>query len=197
MNLQPTTPQPDETPDAELDALLDEALAVGDVPADLQDRVLALTDPALNAQLDQALAPQAMPEGLQQRVMQRVNETLDEQARPVLATIGRAPRVWVGYASAAAIVLATGLVFYFVAGSANPTTPNNIADVGPADEADESALEEALAFNDDTELDQRLSSLESRILSVSDEPIWGNDDDFQRELWLELAPEGGAEALLF
>ena len=193
MNLHNPTPQTD----AHLDALLDEALAVGEVPADLQDRVLALTDPAFNAQLDQALAPQAMPEGLQQRVMQRVNETLDEQAHPVLATIGRAPRVWVGYASAAAVVLATGLVFYFVAGSANPTTPNNIADAGPADEADESALEEALAFNDDTELDQRLSSLESRILSVSDEPIWGNDDDFQSELWLELAPEGGAEALLF
>ena len=196
MNLQPTTPQPGETPDADLDALLDEALAVGDVPADLQDRVLALTDPAFNAQLDQALAPQAMPDGLQQRVMQRVNETLDEQARPVLATIGRAPRVWVGYAAAAAIVLATGVSFYFVA--SNVTTPTNstVVDNNPIDtDTGINDFEDALAFADETEMDQRLSSLESRILSVSGESIWGSDSDFQRELWLELSPEG--EGLLF
>lgn len=197
MNLHHPTPQPDAQTDPNLDALLDEALAVGDVPAELQARVLALTDPALNDQLDRALAPEAAPDGLQARVLERVQATLDEQERPVLARLGAGQPAWLGYAAAAAVVLVTGAAFYFVAGNAGPASTNTIADTTPGEETLDTEIEDALAFNDDTELDQRLSSLESRILSVSDEPIWGNDDDFQRELWRELAPEGEAEGLLF
>lgn len=192
MNRHDPAPQTD----AHLDALLDEALAVGEVPAELQDRVLALTDPALNAQLDRALAPEALPHGLEARVFDRVRSQLDANASPVLARIGATRPAWLGYAAAAAVVLVTGVAFYFVANNATTPAPETIADNNPIDTG-VAELEDALAFAEETELDQRLTTLESRILSVSGESIWGSESDFQRELWLELAPEGEGEELLF
>lgn len=184
MNLHPTDPQ--------LDALLDQALAAGDVPGDLQDRVLALTDPAMNTLLDEALAADAAPEGLQTRVLAGIDRALDAQQPAVLATIG-SRRPWLGYAAAAAVVLATGIAFYFIAWPAG-NAPNTIAQNPDDHAADEATL---AALEADTALDTEITTLQNRILTVSDEPIWGHDDDFQRELWQELSPDEESVAMLF
>lgn len=192
MNLHQPTPETDPR----LDALLDEALAVGDVSSDLQGRILALTDPGMTALLDEALAPEAMPAGLEQRVSQQVRAALVDQQSPVLATLGPSPRAWLGYAAAAAVVLATGLVFYTLADRANPSAPQPIVQNNPGPETLDDT-ESLLAFASDTEIEAQISSIQSRILRVSDEPIWGAEDDFQSELWRELAPDEESAALLF
>lgn len=192
MNLHQPTPESDPR----LDALLDEALAAGDVSSDLQGRILALTDPGMTALLDEALAPETMPAGLEQRVSQQVRAALADQQSPVLATLGPSPRAWLGYAAAAAVVLATGLVFYTLADRANPSSPQPIVqnNGGPETFDDTASL---LAFASDAEIEAQISSIQSRILRVSDDPIWGAEDDFQSELWRELAPDEESAALLF
>ncbi|XAL98193.1 hypothetical protein OT109_11350 [Phycisphaeraceae bacterium D3-23] len=192
--MNPTPPPPDTDP--QLDALLDQALDAGDVPADLQGRILALTDPAMNTLLDEALAPHEAPAGLETRILAKLDldtAGAEHDAPSVLATIGPR-RAWGGYAAAAAIVLATGLVFYFTMG---PATNTDTIAVDP-DAAEIVAAEESLAsLETDTELDTEIDTLQDRILNVSDEPIWGGDDDFQRELWQELAPDDESIAMLF
>ncbi len=192
MNLHQPTPETDPR----LDALLDEALAAGDVSADLQDRILALTDPGMTALLDEALAPEAVPDGIEQRVAAQVRDALADRQSPVLATLGPSPRAWLGYAAAAAVVLVTGLVFYTLADRANPSGPAPIADNNRTpDTVDDT--EALLAFASDAEIQEQISSIQSHILRVSDEPIWGAEGDFQSELWRELAPDEESAALLF
>lgn len=194
MNLHHPTPETDP----QLDALLDEALDAGDVSTDLQGRILALTDPAMNDLLDEALAPDATPAGLETRIMERLGvgqNAAPHDAPPVLATLGPARRAWVGLAAAAAIALATGLVFYFTAG---PAAPSDSAVVLTPDRPALELPEETLAsLETDTDLDTEIETLQDRIFNVSDAPIWGGDDDFQRELWQELAPDDESLAMLF
>ncbi|MEM9415198.1 MAG: hypothetical protein AAGA29_06960 [Planctomycetota bacterium] len=184
--------------DPQLDALLAQALAPDQVPADLQARILELSDPAMNALLDEALAPEDAPAGLETRILAKLGvdaASSRDETPAVLATIGPR-RGWVGFAAAATIALATGLVFY-------ATTPGPDSSTGPIaldpDTPPDASPDEAFASLDgiNTELDTEIETLQSRILNVSDKPIWGGDDDFQRELWQELAPDEESVVMLF
>ena len=185
--------QPQPHLDPALDALLDEALAADEASPDLQGRVLALTDPAGTALLDEALAPQAPPEGLETRIIERLRCERGHSSGRVIATLGPSPRAWRGYAAAAAVVLSAGLLFYHLGGSPETGLPTQFADLYDPVQEDPALF----AFDNDSEIQAQITSIQSQILSVSDESIWGGDDDFQRELWRELAPDEASDVLLF
>lgn len=114
------------------DALLNEALAEP-TPAELEAKILALTDPAMLSLLDEALAPEAPSDQLTQRILAATTAQLTGDATnvssprlagsevrrasvggtqpAVLARIG--PSTY-RYAAAAAIALAVGLGIYFL-----------------------------------------------------------------------------------
>lgn len=114
MSLKPQ--QPDQPFDDAIDSalapeLLDEALQAQETPADLEAKVLALTDPALLSLLDEALAPQACPDQLADRIIAATSpDQAQRDERPaVLARIQ--PNTW-RYAAAAAIAIAAGIGFW-------------------------------------------------------------------------------------
>ncbi len=92
------------------EALLDEALSEP-TPAELEAKILELTDPQMLSLLDEALAPEAVPDGLTQRILAATTPADAHAESPaVLARIGPAT---FRYAAAAAIALAVGLGVWF------------------------------------------------------------------------------------
>lgn len=109
MNLNPNQPDPgmpDETIDA---SLLDAALAEP-TPAELEAKILALTDPSMVSLLDAALAPEPASDELTQRIL-AATSPVSQEAPTVLARIGPAT---FRFAAAAAIAVAAGLGVWFV-----------------------------------------------------------------------------------
>lgn len=123
MNLNPNQPDPgmpDETIDA---SLLDAALAEP-TPAELEAKILALTDPSMVSLLDAALAPEPASDELTQRILAATSPDSSprlagsaarragiQPAPTVLARIGPAT---FRFAAAAAIAVAAGLGVWFV-----------------------------------------------------------------------------------
>lgn len=115
MNLNPNNPTPDN--DEPIDqALLDQALAQG-TPAELEAKILSLTDPQMLSLLDEALSPEPASDALTQRILAATSATNATRVsgQPandtgVLARIGPAT---LRYAAAAAIALAVGLGVWF------------------------------------------------------------------------------------
>ena len=129
MNFKPD--QDDQATPAIDEALLDEALAE-ETPAELEAKILALTDPQMLSLLDEAMAPeigQQSNEQLNDRILAATQQHMRPGSVPikqpahsggVLARIG--PSTF-RYAAAAAIALAIGLGVYFV--NQDPTDTDN------------------------------------------------------------------------
>lgn len=113
MNLNPNNPTPENNDAAIDEALLDEALAEA-TPAELEAKILSLTDPQMLLLLDEALAPEPASDALTQRILAATgasgqpDNNLGDVA--VLARIGPST---LRYAAAAAIALAVGLGVWF------------------------------------------------------------------------------------
>lgn len=118
MNFNPN--QPDLPQDAGPidDALLDDALAEP-TPAELEAKILDLTDPQMLSLLDEAMAPEAVPTGLNERILaataaaQSPVELHVEASVESPAVLARISPATFRYAAAAAIALAVGLGVWF------------------------------------------------------------------------------------
>lgn len=128
--------QPDDTID---DALLDEALAQA-TPAQLEAKILELTDPTMLSLLDEVLAPQA-DDQLTQRILASTQQHMRPGTVPVaqptqpVHTTGVLARIGPStfrYAAAAAIALAVGLGVWFVNQDPDESIDPPFADNTPA-----------------------------------------------------------------
>eukprot|EP00752_Nemacystus_decipiens_P014520 g12929.t1 len=112
-------------------------------PAELEAKILELTDPQMLSLLDEALMPEQPSDALTQRILAATTgQPADTDASPgMLARIGPTS---LRYAAAAAIVLAVGLGVYFI-NQEQEASDNSIADnTDPIDLMDDEApLEDA------------------------------------------------------
>lgn len=182
MNLNPN--QPEETID---ESLLDEALAQA-TPAELEAKILALTDPPMLSLLEEALAPEQASDELTQRILAATTDQAQHEAPAVLAHIG--PSTF-RYAAAAVILLAVGLGVWFVNQDPadtddsfviTPDTPSVVNNDASTDEPDwlvqEQFVSETVYF------DAATGSIEGTLEDAAD----GLDDvTITRDtLWAEL-----------
>lgn len=183
MNLNPN--QPDETIDQ---ALLEEALSEP-MPAELQAKILELTDPHMLSLLDEVLAPEQPSDALKQRIL----ATTPGQAQHLDApsVIARISPATFRYAAAAAIALAVGLGVYFVTQSP-VDTQNTIAGKDPLPDipgavADNTAFDwptQEQYASEDSIFDSATSNLE---LTLEDAFNSLDEDTITREtMWVEL-----------
>ncbi|MEM9348316.1 MAG: hypothetical protein AAGB26_17040 [Planctomycetota bacterium] len=158
--------QPDETID---DALLDEALSEA-TPAELESKILALTDPAMLSLLDEAMAPETTPladDHLTQRILAATQASMKPGTVPItepangMGVLARIGPTAFRYAAAAAIALAVGWGVWFISQTPGSTTPpmadnTNTPDVVAPDQANDGTAEpdwlgdDYLASADDT-----------------------------------------------
>ncbi|MBX2851044.1 MAG: hypothetical protein KTR15_04775 [Phycisphaeraceae bacterium] len=193
MNLNPN--QPDETID---EALLDEALSEA-TPAELEAKILALTDPAMLSLLDEAMAPESPGDQLTQRILAATRDNMQPGTVPtpqpaheagVLARIGPST---IRYAAAAAILLAIGLGIWFANQTPGPTTPpitGNGGTPGVANDettdpdwlVDEQLASDADYFGGTTEpiegvLEDAANSLED--MAITRDTLWADLDAYE------------------
>ncbi len=188
MNLNPD--QPDDTID---ETLLDEALREP-TPAELEAKILELTDPQMLSLLDEALAPDEASDALTQRILAATTgqpaQTPDAPA--VVARIGPST---LRYAAAAAIALAAGLGVYFISQGPdaadntiadNTDTPSSIEDDATSAESDwlteEQFIVQADYFSSDTDpiaeaIDSDADSLDDA--AITRESLWAELDAFE------------------
>lgn len=193
MNLNPTQPDPTHLPeDPAMAELVGDALAADASPADLESRVLALTDPSLNALLDEVLGAEELPAGLTDRVLVAALSAAESSRdqRPVLARIGfQALR----YTAAAAVVVAAGLGIY-VATQTQSVPPGDkpivkAPETAPSDEFNTYPEFAQVDIDGSFAIDAEIEQLDSRISSIN-QGIWAGDiDDFEDQLWSELSGE--------
>lgn len=184
MNLNPN--QPEETID---ESLLDEALAQA-TPAELEAKILALTDPPMLSLLEEALAPEQASDELTQRILAATTGQAQHEAPAVLARISPTT-ITFRYAAAAAILLAVGLGVWFVNQDPadtddsfviTPDTPSVVNNDASTDEPDwlmqEQFVSETVYFDSTT------GSIEGTLEDAAD----GLDDvTITRDtLWAEL-----------
>lgn len=201
MNLNPNQPDPANPPDDAnaIDAtLLNEALAEP-TPAQLEAKIIALTDPQLLSLLDEAMAPDALPEGLNDRILAAtaavtvgsVATAASSASSPaVVARIGPAT---LRYAAAAAIALAIGLGVWFanqpaadtdasIAGIVETPSISSNEDSDDADAPD--WLTDEYAAADTTFFDAGLDDVAERLddVSISRDTLWSELDAYEQFL---------------
>lgn len=193
-NPNPTPETPPGTNDPALEAAIREALAADHSPAELEQRIFALTDPSFNALLNEALAVDELPAGLTGKILAATSPAqapVSAQAKPVLARIGFPV---MRYAAAAAVVFAAGLGIYVASQSQQATDPSNtLADNTPDPSTDtEPSFDEYFASADldgSFAIDDKINQLDSQISSAGGD-FWGGDEDFDQQLWNELLGDG-------
>ena len=180
-------PQPE---DIGLDpAMLAQALAEP-TPDDLEQRVLALTDPQTLSLLDEALAPEAAnaPEQLNDRILAATlpgytSQYTEEQTPAVIGRITPAS-TW-RYAAAAAIVLATGLGLWFI-NNQNGSTPH-VADQNKANTSQTEIAEIDIPDASPALFAEVTSGIESDIQAVADSIQSIQDTTInQKTIWSEI-----------
>lgn len=201
MNPNPNQPDPANPPD-DVDAidasLLNEALAEP-TPAQLEAKIIALTDPQMLSLLDEAMAPEALPEGLNDRILAVTagsvataasSASSSESSPAVVARIGPAT---LRYAAAAAIALAVGLGVWF-ANQPSADTDASIAGIVDtpsisSDEASDDAdapdwLTDEYAAADTTFFDAGLDDVAERLddVSISRDTLWSELDAYEQFL---------------
>lgn len=181
-------PNPEHTDpfDAELQALLaEDAADARQAPAELEAKVLALTDPHLVSLLDEALAPEHVPAGLSERILAAT--LAGQRSQPtVLARIGLG--TW-RYAAAAAIALAGTVGLWWVSQQGDTTNPNpEVAAINP-DHAADIVLPEYVTsspiFTDSTaSVEAKLQNVSDRIDSyaIDSDAIWSDMDGYEQFL---------------
>ena len=189
---------PEENPTPGIDeALLDEALAQP-TPAELEAKILELTDPQMLSLLDEALAPDQASDALTQRILAATTGQTPTVSPAVVARIG--PSVF-RYAAAAAIVLAVGLGVYFInqgPDDTNPSvadnndTPGNVDDPSDTTATDDidwltneqfattDSLFEATTGWIEAELDDAASSLDTA--TITRDTLWSELDAYEQFL---------------
>ncbi|MEM6260378.1 MAG: hypothetical protein AAGI37_19045 [Planctomycetota bacterium] len=200
MNLNPN--QPDETID---DALLDEALSEA-TPAELESKILALTDPAMLSLLDEAMAPETTPQAndhLTHRILTATQGSMQPGTVPITepandtGVLARISPTAFRYAAAAAIALAVGWGVWFISQAPGSTTPPMADNTGTPnvvapDEADDDTAEpdwlsdDYLASADGTvdlfgsDLGQAADSFDD--ITVTRDTIWDELDAYEQFL---------------
>lgn len=206
MNTQPEPydKQPIQQPDLD-ESLLDEALQPEPTPADLRDKILALTDPEMLTLLDEALRPDSATDTTQlnQRILAATQHAMRpgsvvlapasaaQSADGVLARIGH----WsFRYAAAAAIAMALGLGLWFNHQTNQPTDP--VAQIGdtPATVEDPSypdwlsqeayASTQGLFESATSPLEQTLGDVADRLeeIAISRDTLWAELDAYEQFL---------------
>lgn len=198
MNLDPNnpTPAPGRSEQAIDESLLNEALAEP-TPAELEAKIIELTDPAMLSLLDEALAPEPASDALTQRILAATaGQVHAAQAPAVVARIG--PSTF-RYAAAAVILLAVGLGVWFTnqpEDSSDPTLAgvNDTPTTAPDDADDPSGADwldsEQFAssdsfFEDTTELIEGTLEIASDSLNdvtISRDTIWSELDAYEQFL---------------
>lgn len=206
MNPSPNPSEPADPLDPRDEALLEEALAEP-TPAELDAKILALTDPQTVSLLDEALAPEALPQGLNERILAatmrqargapRAGEAFPDQRtdqrtgqRAVLARLGPTT---LRYAAAAAIALAVGLGVWFAnrdAAVTNDTLATAVQTPAPTSDPlldDEDAatqwLDSEFALADDllgSGIDELTDSVDD--LTISRDSIWSELEAYEQFL---------------
>lgn len=198
MNLNPNSLTPDN--DKAIDeALLDEALAQG-TPAELEAKILSLTDPKMLSLLDEALAPEPASDVLTQRILAATSAT-SGSGQPAAGDVGVLARIGpatLRYAAAAAIALAVGLGVWFA--NQDPVDTNNsfaisnngdlvkdtATDTEPAWLTDEQYASNTGFFDNATEsLESNLSNLAENLddASVTRDTLWAELDAYEQFLY--------------
>ncbi|MFN3165454.1 MAG: hypothetical protein ACE37H_00150 [Phycisphaeraceae bacterium] len=183
--------QADALLEAQLDALLaEEAELSRQTPAQLEAKVLALTDPRMQSLLDEALAPPEAPASLAERIVAATSPgavarpRVEPSPRAVLARIGPAGG---RYAAAAAIVLAAGVGMWWLGQRTEPVgevarTPTPSAQ--PLEELFVAAQADPL-FDDATDRVQtQIQAVAERIdgYAIDRESIWSDMDEYEQFL---------------
>lgn len=189
MNLNPN--QPEETIDA---SLLDEALAQA-TPAELEAKILALTDPPMLSLLEEALAPEQASDELTQRILAATTDQAQHETPAVLAHIG--PSTF-RYAAAAVILLAVGLGVWFVnqdpadtddSFAIDPDTPGVVNNDASMDEPDwlvqEQFVSETVYFDSTTgssegTLEDAADGLDD--VTITRDTLWAELDAYEQFL---------------
>ena len=192
MNLNPNQPElPDELID---ESLLNEALAEP-TPAELEAKILELTDPPMLSLLDEALAPEPASDALTQRILAATTGQVQQEAPAVVARIGPST---LRYAAAAVILLAVGLGLWFANQPDNPIDPS-IADVNdtlstaPEDTDDASAdwLDSEQFASSESIFDSATDAIEGTLedavdslddVTISRDTIWSELDAYEQFL---------------
>lgn len=188
MNLNPNQPDPTNEPIDE--TLLDEALAEP-TPAELEAKILELTDPQMLSLLDEALAPEEASDALTQRILAATSPASADE----LVVVARIGPSMLRYAAAAAIVLAVGLGVYFISQdpesaestlAGNTDTPGTVEDdVQPDDTGwltEEQFVAQADYFSSATDpvaetLDSASDSLDNA--AITRDTLWAELDAFE------------------
>jgi hypothetical protein len=177
-------PQPDESRaaplDAQIDALLDEALSFAGDAAEadaLVRRVLDATAPQAverakaHAWLDAALAlhaNEAPPATLVQRIVKASGPALFRRRRPVLAFLGSTP----AYRAAAVVLLAAMLGIWATLASI-VVSARDIVQV----QSQVARLDQVTALADvELPIDAQIASLEKQLAQLETRGLWSSDD---------------------
>jgi len=196
-NPEHTDPGHDDAPgaqdgaqlDAQLDALLaEDAERSRRAPAELEAKVLALTDARVLSLLDEALAPGEAPASLTDRIVAATSPVAstarraEPAPRGVLARIG--PTGW-RYAAAAAVVLAAGLGMWWLGQTAEPNNPlARVAEPGGQTPDDFFASDEAQPLFDDATQDvqTKIQAVAERIdgYAIDRDSIWSDMDEYEQ-----------------
>ena len=199
MNLNPNQPDLPQDADPIDEALLDEALAEP-TPAELEAKILELTDPQMLSLLDEALAPEAVPDGLTQRILAATTAGLShveahDESPAVVARIG--PSVF-RYAAAAAIALAVGLGVYYInqgpEGTNSTIATSVVTPSGTVDDTNDDSLPDWMGddqFASTGYFDSATSPLEDVLeeaadslegVSITRDTLWAELDAYEQFL---------------
>jgi hypothetical protein len=188
------TPEDNPTPGID-EALLDEALRE-ETPEELEQKILALTDPQMLSLLDEAMAAEASDQ-LPQRILSATQQYMQPgtvrvaalaQDAGVLARIGPST---LRYAAAAAIVLSIGLGVYFLnqgpQGTDAPFAEGSNTPDATADDAlpdwltdDQFASSDAYFQNATDVLEDAAGSLED--VTITRDTLWAELDAYEQFL---------------
>ena len=181
--------------EAQIDALLAEEAKAQPVPAELEDKVIALTDPQLLALMDEALAPDEAPAQLVEKIItatQSATQPDTHRQAPieqpaVIARIGSSN--W-RYAAAAAIVLAAGAGLWW-AGTHSTAPDNEITDNRDEPRTIAQLIEDIHNTDNQPLFETATDAIEANLQAVADrmdgyaidrETIWSDMDDYEQFL---------------